>query len=394
VGRSLRPRPSIEQDACDRCLALSTLTVRQAKVPVLRDGTLEKDENDEPVIPAALLVRDAAGLAPHPAQLARATAGVLPSRAIQLAADLKDWTAAAMRDDAWRAGLSLLCRCSELYPAPLHDLTDEPPVIYVRGDLALLRHCPDRAISMVGTRHPTATGRSAARRIGAGIGRSGGVVVSGMALGIDAAAHEGALSVGAPTIAVLASGADRATPGSNRNLYARILDAGAVVSEMPPGLRPLVWGFPARNRIIAALGKGTLVVEAPLKSGALITVEQAHDIGRETFAVPGSLASDVSEGTNLMLQEGAGAVIDGAHLAGTLLSLDPGQRAAGPQDGPGALVHAALTHGPLTVGELARHAASSLGHAELDEVLLDLELAGWVERRPDGRYRIVDRYRP
>ncbi|MDO9352889.1 MAG: DNA-processing protein DprA [Solirubrobacteraceae bacterium] len=389
-----RPAAAMEQDACDRCLALSQLTVYLAKIPVLRHGEVEKDDGGEPVVLRPPLVADAAGLAPHPAQLARATVGVSEHRARSFAVELRDWSADAMREAAWKAGLTVLCSCSPSYPAPLHDLADEPPVIYVRGDLALLGRCPDHAISMVGTRHPTVTGRNASRRIAAGIGRTGGVVVSGMALGIDAAAHEGALSVGAPTIAVLASGADLATPGSNRKLYGQILDAGAVVSEMPPGCRPFVWGFPARNRIIAALGTVTVVVEAPIKSGALITVEQAMDLGRDTYAVPGSLASDVSEGTNLMLQEGAGAVIDGAHLAGHLLDRDSAPRPEAPAGGPEAAIHAALTNGPLSSAELGHRTASSLAAAELDDVLLDLELAGWVARRPDGRYRIVDRYRP
>ncbi len=388
---------SRDLQVCDRCLALSTLTVALAKVPQLRlepPMTEPEDGSDPvPVVFKAPLLACADGLDPNPGALARAVNEVTPERANTLMAEYRNWDGQAVLAAAFEAGLAAFCQCSSDYPEALRHLSDAPPVLYVRGDRSLLASCPRRAISMVGTRHPTLIGREAARRIASGIARSGGLVISGMALGIDAAAHEGALSVGGVTVAVLASGADRPSPQAHRELYARILEQGAVVSEMPPGQRPYKWCFPARNRIIAALGQGTIVVEAPLRSGALITAEQAYDIGRDVYAVPGSLASDVSEGTNRLLQDGAGAVLDGLHLAGQL-EFGPPAGFAGPRDGPLAEVHEALGRAPLTLAELARYTATSLGPGELELVLLDLEIAGWVARRPDGRYRVTSPWNP
>jgi DNA processing protein len=289
-------------------------------------------------------------------------------------------------------GLTAVCACSEAYPSSLRELSDPPPVLYVRGSRAFIDDGADNAIAMVGTRRPTMIGRDAARRIAAGIARSGGAVISGMAFGIDAAAHEGALSVGGLTVAVLAGGAEVPTPPSHHRLYDQILERGAVVSEMPPGRTPERWSFPARNRIIAALARATVVVEAPLKSGALITVEQAQDLGRDVYAVPGSLASDVSEGTNRMLCDGAQAVVDGAALAAQLgMTRVPGL-AAPAAEGPVAQVHAALARGALSTEELGVRTGGLLGPGEIELALLDLELAGWISRRPDGRYRVVDRW--
>lgn len=381
-------------DVCDRCLALSQLTVDLAKVPILRpvpdpgDGS-KAEEPPQPLLPP--LVATAEGLAGTPGALACATVDVSPQRALALGARHRSWHADRVRQAAVDAGLAALCMCSPEYPAPLRELSDPPPVVYVRGDRAVIAGCPDNAISMVGTRHPTLVGREAARRIAAGIARCGGIVVSGMALGIDGASHDGALSVRGMTIAVLAGGADRPSPQSHRRLYARILDAGAVISEMPPGIQPFKWSFPARNRLIAALGKATVVVEAPRRSGALITVEQAHDLGRDVLAVPGSLASEMSEGTNQLLADGSGAVIDGAALAAHL-GMNRVAGLAGPSEGPLAAVHAALALGPLSPVELSHRTQTSMGPGELELALLDLELAGWVARRPDGRYRVLDRW--
>lgn len=359
-------------DVCDRCLALSQLTVVLAKVPVL--------------------TKAAADLAPTPGALIRGIEGDIGrDRVLKVAAEHRGWSADGVRETALDAGLVAFCLCSTGYPDALRALADPPPVLYVRGDPGVLANCPDQAISMVGTRHPTRIGRDAASRIAAGLARSGATVVSGMALGIDGACHDGALSVGGLTVAVLASGADRPSPPSHRLLYDRILDCGAVVSEMPPGIQPFRWSFPARNRIIAALGLGTVVVEAPLRSGALITVEQAQDLGKDVFAVPGSLSSNVSEGTNRMLVDGAGAVLDGAFLA-SQLGMTRVAGLAGPKEGPLADVHEVLARGPLSRHELSDSMATSLEAGELELALLDLELAGWVARRPDGRYRVVDRW--
>lgn len=352
--------------ACDRCLAHSELTVALASVAVLADGA-------SGATPGALIAH---------------AEGAGADRIASVRGTWSDWSAEAVRARATSAGLDGRCQCDPTYPVALRRLPDAPPVVWIRGDAALIDGCPEHAVGVVGTRRPTLTGRDAARRIAAGVSRAGGLVISGMALGIDAASHEGALSVGAPTVAVLASGADTPTPTSNTRLYERILDRGAVISELPPGTRPFRWSFPARNRLIAALSDATLVVEAPLRSGALITVTQATDLGRSIYAVPGSLAADTCEGSNRLLVDGAGAVIEAADLTSALgLSALP---IAAPDagEGPTAAIRAALERRPLTVSELER-AVQGLGPGEVELGLLDLELGGWVARRPDGRYGLT-----
>lgn len=350
---------------CDRCLARSELTVALASVAVIPDD-----------VPGAT-----------PAALIEHAEGVGVDRTASVRKSWARWSADEVRRRAADAGLHGWCQCGPDYPQALRPLPDAPPVLWVRGDRALLECCPDGALGVVGTRRPTLTGRDAARRIAAGVARAGGLIVSGMALGIDAASHEGALSVAQPTIAVLASGADLATPASNGRLYERILDRGAIVSELPPGTRPFKWSFPARNRLIAALSGATLVVEAPLRSGALITVTQATDLGRSIYAVPGSLASDTCEGSNRLLVDGAGAVLEAADLT-TALGLAALTPAAGAGEGPTAIIRAALERRPLTVSELER-TVTGLGPGEVELALLDLELGGWVGRRPDGRYGLT-----
>lgn len=381
--------------ACDRCLALSHLLTRLARVPELRgeersEPKLDAEGNPVPPPPiAAPQVASAVGLAPTPGALILAAVGVSSERAAAMAGELRGWSADAVRTACLERGLAAVCGCTDDYPPALRRLADPPSVLYVRGDRSVVRRCDTHGVAMVGTRHPTMVGREAARRIGAGAARSGLVVVSGMALGIDAASHEGALSVGGATVAVLASGADVATPGSHQRLYDQILDRGAVVSEMPPGERPYVWGFPARNRIIAALAQDVVVVEAPLRSGALITVDFAGQLGLQTYAVPGSLANENAEGTNKMLVDGSLPLLDGAGLRRE--EGLTGDAPLSPRDERLAGVHAALERGPLSIDEVARR-VTSLGPGEVELALLDLELAGWIARRPDGRYRVMDRW--
>ncbi len=352
---------------CDRCLAWSELTVALASV--------------------AVIAPDAPGATPG-ALIAHAE-GAGTDRIASVRASWAGWSADEVRRRAAASGLRGWCTCDSDYPQALRLLPDAPPVLWVRGDAALLDACPELALGVVGTRRPTLTGRDAARRIAAGVSRAGGLIVSGMALGIDAASHEGALSVGQPTIAVLASGADLPTPTSNGRLYDRILDRGAIISELPPGTRPFKWSFPARNRLIAALSGATLVVEAPLRSGALITVTQATDLGRSIYAVPGSLAADTCEGSNRLLVDGAGAVLEAADLTTALgLAAQPAATAGDAGEGPGGLIRATLERRPLTLSELER-TVPGLGPGEIELALLDLELAGWVARRPDGRYGLA-----
>ncbi len=351
--------------ACDRCLARSALTPDLGRVA--QPATEQAAHSGTPgAVAAELADLDAAGQ--H-----------------RLARRYARWSAAAAREAVLSAGLWARCHCEAEYPEALRALTDPPPVLYVRGDPSLLQGCPHHAAALVGTRRPTVVGREAARRIAAGVGRAGGLIVSGMALGVDAAAHDGALGVQAPTIAVLGSGADYPAPATNARLYERILDRGAVVSELPPGTAPRRWTFPARNRIIAALSAVTVVVEAPERSGALITVEHATELGREIGAVPGSLAADTTGGSNRLLAEGAAAILDGASLA-AMLGLHGHGAPAGEPESPARRIRALLEARTMSSEQLEQALAPALSGGELEIALLDLELAGWIMRAADGRY--------
>jgi DNA processing protein len=201
-------------------------------------------------------------------------------------------------------GIRLVPVGDPLYPRSLRHLTDPPPILFLRGDPALLR-IP--SVTIVGSRKATPTGRRTAERLARGISEREVPVLSGLALGIDAAAHRGALEGPGGTVAVLGSGPDMAYPPANRRLFLRIVEEGLVVSEFPPGEKARPHHFPRRNRILAALADTVVVVEAGERSGALITVEHALDLGREVYAVPGSVDSPQSRGSNRLLADGAGA---------------------------------------------------------------------------------------
>jgi DNA processing protein len=292
----------------------------------------------------------------------------------------------AMRAAYRGAGLTALCRHDPRYPASLLDDRAPPAVLGARGRLELL---DGDAIAIVGTRRCSADGAEIARGLGRGLAVAGVTVVSGMALGIDSAAHEGALLAGGPTIAVLAGGADVPYPARKRALYAEIAGTGLIVGELPPGTRPRRWMFPARNRIIAALAGATVVVEAAQRSGSLITADLALETGRDVGAVPGPVLSWRSAGVNALLRDGATLVRDAADAVELALGLDPGAGAARADDRlaglPGEL-RALL--GRLT-GAHASVDALAGSPAELDRVLTglaELELRGLVRRAPDGRW--------
>jgi len=210
--------------------------------------------------------------------------------------------AAAEIDRARRIGAAILTPDEVLYPALLRIAPDPPCVLYMVGDL---RAEDILAVAVVGARRATPQGAALAREIGRGLAASGFTVVSGMARGVDAAAHRGALDAGGRTIAVLGSGVDRIYPEEHRDLAAAIARHGAVVSEFPIGTGPLPRFFPERNRIIAALAWATVVVEAAEGSGSLITADLALDAGRLVFAVPGPVGEPNADGTNALLREGA-----------------------------------------------------------------------------------------
>jgi len=197
----------------------------------------------------------------------------------------------------------------DVYPQQLKELDSPPPVLYARGQLAPL--LPDK-ISIVGTRKASAVGRKQTSRLAYDLASLGLTIVSGMALGIDGAAHEGALEAGGLTIAVLGSGIDEVYPPQHESLYRRILEHGLVLSEHPPGVSPLKEHFPRRNRIIAGLSKGTVVTEAPLNSGALITARLANDMGRDVFAMPGPVASPIVKGCHQLIKSGEAKLVEDA----------------------------------------------------------------------------------
>ena len=208
-----------------------------------------------------------------------------------------------------REGLQILTYQDAAYPKRLQNIPDPPLVFYYKGRLPDFDGLP--LIGVVGTRRASAYGLTAAKRLGYQIARCGGVVVSGMAAGIDGMSMRGALTAGGHVVGVLGCGADMVYPVSNRALFSDTERYGCILSEFPPGTPPLKWNFPRRNRIISGLSCGVLVVEAPEKSGALITARQAADQGRDVFVVPGNIDVDTFVGSNRLLRDGAIAVSSG-----------------------------------------------------------------------------------
>jgi DNA processing protein len=199
-------------------------------------------------------------------------------------------------------GVEVITFNDPAYPERLKTIPDPPPVIYVKGALS---RSDANAISIVGSRRATHYGKMVAAKFAEDLGRMGFCVVSGLAYGVDAAAHKGALAGGGRTIAVLGSGVDVVYPRANQKIYDEIPSSGALISEFPMGTQPDARFFPMRNRIVSGLSLGTLVIEAPRKSGALITVKHALDQGREVFAIPGNIFSPYSEGCHKLIKDGA-----------------------------------------------------------------------------------------
>ena len=220
------------------------------------------------------------------------------------------------------------CRHDDAYPGRLFDLRDPPAALFCRGDAARLADLGGRTtVTVVGSRRPSAYGGELAELLGRELASAGAVIVSGMALGIDSSAHQGALAhPGGRTVAVLGGGPEIATPASRWRLYEAIVERGLVISELPPGTAPRRWTFPARNRIMAALSAMTVVVEARHRSGSLITAGMANDLGREVGAVPGRVGGSSAAGTNSLLREGAQVVRDADDVLDSLLGAGQGQR--------------------------------------------------------------------
>lgn len=271
------------------------------------------------------------------------------------------------------------------YPAALLETADPPLLLYALGRAELL-NAP--ALAIVGSRNPSPQGRANARAFAAALSRAGLTIVSGLALGIDGAAHEGALDGPGSTLAVVGTGLDRVYPKPHRALAHRIAREGLIVSEYPLGMPPLAENFPRRNRLIAGLARGTLVVEAALQSGSLITARLAVEAGREVFAIPGSIHAPQSRGCHALIRQGAKLVETAADVLDEL-QLDRSRPAAPAPDEAADPLLDALGHDPVTLDALSARLGWS--PAELSVRLLDLELAGEVARLPGQLFQRVVR---
>lgn len=226
------------------------------------------------------------------------------------------------------ADCDAVCRDADAYPERLRQLDDPPNPLYLRGGVDRLQTMTSEpAVAMVGARHPSEYAREVAQEMGRGLAAAGVTVISGLALGIDAASHRGALAAaGGRAVAVLACGPDTPYPRRHRRLYEEIVGRGVVLSELEPGTQPFQWSFPARNRIMAALSEVVVVVEAREASGSLITSSFAEDLGREVLAVPGQVTSRVAAGSNQLLYQGAGFVRHAEDVLDLLFGVGAGPR--------------------------------------------------------------------
>ena len=305
--------------------------------------------------------------------------------ALRRSLDVDDLLAAVHRLDAW-----VLTLDDPAYPPLLREIEDAPVVLYGRGDLL-----PEdqRSVAIVGTRRASGYGKEMTRQLASALGRTGITVVSGLAFGIDAEAHRGAMDGGGRTIAVLGSGIDVIYPDQHRELAAQIVDWGAVVTEFAPGTKPERGNFPVRNRIISGLTLGTVVVEAPESSGSLRTAGLAGEQGREVFAVPGNANSPNSRGSNQLIQDGARLVLD---VDDILHELDLAHRATetrqavrhiAPANQTEAAILRQLVTEPLHVDELSRMCALSV--QEINAALALMELKGLVYQTAPMTYHVV-----
>ncbi|MDO9404118.1 MAG: DNA-processing protein DprA [Polaromonas sp.] len=320
-----------------------------------------------------------------------------PALAAQLQATL-DWLAAG--DDRRVATLG-----DAHYPADLLNIEDPPLMLYELGTLASRPHAlsdvPPVCLAIVGSRNPTPQGAVNARQFARALGGAGLCVVSGLAMGVDGEAHEGALEGGGATIAVVGTGLDRVYPKQHLDLARRIAQQGMLVSEFPLGTPPLTANFPRRNRIISGLSRGTLVIEAALKSGSLITARLAAEQGKEVFAIPGSIHSPQSRGCHALIRQGAKLVETAqdvleelqlpivAHASGSVRGNREGrgQNEPAPDDPASNSLLAALGFDVCSLDAL--QARTGLPTPLLQARLLELELQGNIARLPGGRFQRV-----
>jgi DNA processing protein len=370
----MRPGSEEEQpmiDACEGCLRRAFLVAHLA--PRIA-GLLDRPG---PKIAGLLALPDEAFVA--------AAAGKDRDEAL---AYLDGFDAEWAREALARVDVLALCQHADEYPAPLQELADRPTALFGLGSVEKLRALrEDPAVTVVGTRRASPYGNEVAYALGRGLGAAGVPVVSGLALGVDGTAHRGCLDGGGMTVAVLACGPDVVYPRRHRALYERIRAEGLVVSELPPGTRPFRWSFPARNRIMAALARMTVVVEAAEPSGSLITAEFARDLGRAVAAVPGRVTSSFARGTNGLLRDGAVPVTRTEDVLDELFGVGMRRPPPAADDRPEpadprlrAVLEAAERFGSVDAiaGEL------KLAAAEVRAALGRLEAEGWLVRRDLG----------
>jgi DNA processing protein len=309
-----------------------------------------------------------------------------PKVAGQLLARVAALPEVKLNEELVLAGCWACCCHDELFPASLRDAADAPRALIGRGSPKLLEGLElYEAVTIVGARRATSYGREIARELGRELAAAGMTVVSGLAFGIDGCAHRGALD-GGRTIAVLGCGPDVAYPASHRSLWRQICETGLVISEFPPGAPPWRWTFPARNRIMAALAGMTVVVEAATRSGSLITMDLAADLGRDLGAVPGPVTSRTSAGPNALLAAGAHVIRDAQDVLDAMLG--PGRRKverSGPMLDPQLqAVLAAVEAGGSTCDAVAT--STDLSGAAAAAALAQLELLGYLTCSSVGTY--------
>lgn len=295
-------------------------------------------------------------------------------------------------EEVWGAirekSISVLTWEDDGYPRRLREMDNPPPVLYLRGDLL---EDDNWAVAVVGTRRMTSYGRQVAEEIAYALASNGVTVVSGLARGVDAVSHSAALRAGGRSLAVLGSGVDRIYPPEHSNLAQQIMVSGAVLSDYAPGTPPESVNFPPRNRIISALSRAVVVVEAGRQSGALITAAFAAEQGREVFAVPGNIYAPQSKGTNVLIQQGAHALLDVQDILETLniamLSEHKTARTVLPTDATEAKIYAMLGLEPLHVDEI--RAQSDLPIDKVSSTLAMMELKGMVRQVRSMHYIAV-----
>jgi DNA processing protein len=363
--------PGPEHFACDGCLRRAALLARLA--PRIA-GLLDRPR---PRLHGLLALEEGELLA-----------AVAADRAEQIASELDRFDADHQRKGLVSARIEAVCHHSPAYPPLLLDLDDPPAVLFGLGRseaFGTLREEP--AVAIVGTRNPSPYGTEVAHSLGRGLGAAGVPVVSGLALGIDGHAHRGCLDGGGLSVAVLAGGPDVVYPLRHRRLHQRVCETGLVLSELPPGTRPYRWSFPARNRIMAALARMTVVVEAADPSGSLITTDFARDLGRSVAAVPGRVTSRIARGTNGLLKDGAVPITGTADVLDELFGVgirDLPQGIEGTRDPPDPTLARVLEAAERLDSVTAIAKASGLSIGQARAAIARLETNGYLARRSLG----------